>query len=41
MPTSSYLLAQGLHTVGPQKREARSNLVKLVRKGAVLKIEPA
>ena len=27
--------------VGPQKREAQGNLVRLVRKGAVLEIEPA
>ena len=30
-----------MQAVGPQKREAQSNLVKLVRKGAVLEIKPA
>jgi integrase len=30
-----------MQAVGPQKREAPSNLVKLVRKGAVLEIKPA
>ena len=30
-----------MQAVGPQKREAQSNLVKLVRRGAVLEIKPA
>ena len=30
-----------MQAVDPQKREAQSNLVKLVRKGAVLEIKPA
>jgi integrase len=30
-----------MQAVGPQKREAQCNLVKLVRKGAVLEIKPA
>ena len=29
-----------MQAVGPQKREAQSNLVKLVRKGAVLEVKP-
>jgi len=30
-----------MQAVGPQKRKAQSNLVKLVRRGAVLEIKPA
>ena len=30
-----------MQAVGPQKREAQSNLVKLVRRGAVSEIKPA
>jgi site-specific recombinase XerD len=30
-----------MQAVGPQKREAQSNLVKLVRRGAVLEVRPA
>jgi hypothetical protein len=30
-----------MQAVGPQKRDAQSNLVKLVRKGAALEIKPA
>jgi integrase len=30
-----------MQAVGPQKREAQSNLVKLVRRGAVPEIKPA
>ena len=33
--------AVSMQAVGPQKREAQSNLLKLVRKGAVLEIKPA
>ncbi|HZR55787.1 MAG TPA: hypothetical protein VFA74_02850 [Terriglobales bacterium] len=29
-----------MQAVGPQKREAQNNLVKLVRNGAVLEIKP-
>jgi integrase len=30
-----------MQAVGPQKREAQSNLVKLVRRGAVSEMKPA
>lgn len=30
-----------MQAVGPQKREAQGNLVRLIRKGAVMEIKPA
>jgi hypothetical protein len=38
---ASLKVTTDVQAVGPQKREAQSYLVKLVRKGAVLEIKPA